>query len=214
MQVEAFNFILTEEEETEKGFIDAIGGLDEDNEKVGLVVEVSLHTLTSLLKRKTLKLQGYIQEKARSILIDTGSTTIFLIKDLVKILKLPKHKMELLKAAIADGSVVSSSSFCPRVVWVIQDYSFTYPLVTMDIGVWDMILSVDWMTQYSPITFDFQQMQVRLYNEGAKMVLEGEVQQPIMKLVRGKGFKKFANQKSRRVWLPFRFSLQTFSLLR
>lgn len=35
-----------------------------------------------------------------------------------------------------------------------------------------MILEVDWMFNYSPITFDFKQLQVKLLNQGEKMVLE------------------------------------------
>lgn len=70
-------------------------------------------------------------------------------------------------------------------------------MITMDIGVWDVILGVDWIIQYSLITFDFRHMNVRLYKEGSEMVLEGRVQQPIMKLVRGKAIKKFNSHKQK-----------------
>lgn len=99
------------------------------------------------------------------------------------------------RATIVNGIVVSNNTFYPNVAWDIQGYSFEHALITMEIGVWDMILAV-WMTQYSLITFDFKYMQVRLYIDDCEIVLEEMVQQPAMKPIRGKGFRKFAAQRN------------------
>lgn len=84
--------------------------------------------------------------------------------------------MKVFQTTIVDGSILSNNSFCPNVMWEIQGYSFVHSLVTMNIRVWDLILGVDWMTQYSSITFDFKHMTIKLYSDGDEIVLEGMVQ--------------------------------------
>mgnify|MGYP004715615727 FL=1 len=51
--------------------------------------------------------------------------------------------MTPVKATIADGTIISSNLFCPNVTWSIQNYDFSFPLVIMELGAWDLILGVD-----------------------------------------------------------------------
>ncbi|XP_071909625.1 uncharacterized protein [Coffea arabica] len=189
------NFILEEDEETE--FLDAIGEQDEQTGHPGQSVDISLHALTASIKRKTLKLQGVLKGQTVSILVDTGSTNSFLNAALLETMELRAASMTPLKATIADGTTISSELFCPHVTWSIQGYNFNFPLIVMGLGTWDLILGVDWMVQYSPITFDFQQLLIKLSEEGGEMVLEGVAEQPSMKLIRGKAVRKFMQQKHR-----------------
>lgn len=108
------NFIITEDEEDGE-FLDTIGEQEENTGNLGQVVEVYLHTLTNLMKRKTLRLQGILKGKIISVLIDTGSTSSFLSKRLATELELQEQKMEMLKATIANRSIVISDTFCPSV---------------------------------------------------------------------------------------------------
>ncbi|XP_027160631.1 uncharacterized protein LOC113761725 [Coffea eugenioides] len=189
------NLILEEDEETE--FLDAIGEQDEQTGHPGQSVDISLHALTASIKRKTLKLQGVLKGQTVSILVDTGSTNSFLNAALLETMELRTASMTPLKATIADGTTISSELFCPHVTWSIQGYNFNFPLIVMGLGTWDLILGVDWMVQYSPITFDFQQLMIKLSEEGGEMVLEGVAEQPSMKLIRGKAVRKFMQQKHR-----------------
>lgn len=61
----------------------------------------------------------------------------------------------------------------------------------MQLGGWDIILGGDWIYQYSPITFDFKELNIQFDKEGDKCVLQGSVQHTTMKLVRGKALKSF-----------------------
>ncbi|XP_027118691.1 uncharacterized protein [Coffea arabica] len=189
------NFILEDDEEPE--FLDAIGEQDEYTGHPGQSVDVSLHALTSSIKRKTLKMQGLLKGKTISVMVDTGSTNSFLNSTLLNTMTLRTVKMTPLRATIADGTTISSELYCPNVTWSIQGYNFSFPLVIMELGTWDMILGLDWMVQYSPITFDFKQLMIKLSEEDGEMVLKGAAEQPSIKLVRGKAIKKFMQQKHR-----------------
>lgn len=67
----------------------------------------------------------------------------------------------------------------------------------MELGGWDIILGVDWMFQYSPIIFDFHRLNITLYNDGNVMELQGQVDMPLMKLVRGEDLREFILYKNR-----------------
>lgn len=46
------------------------------------------------------------------------------------------------------------------------NYYFNYDLKIMELGAWDVILGVDCVFQFSPITFDFHQFNIVLHNQG------------------------------------------------
>ena len=71
-------------------------------------------------------------------------------------LKLKTIKMAPLTATIANGTTISSGLFCPSVTWSLPSYNFSFPIVIMSLGIWDVILGLDWMAHYNIITFDFK----------------------------------------------------------
>ncbi|KAL3506817.1 hypothetical protein ACH5RR_032199 [Cinchona calisaya] len=61
----------------------------------------------------------------------------------------------------------------------------------------ELIGNPDWMSQYSPITFDFQQLQIKMNKHGDKVVLRGNVEDSVVKLIRGKDVRKFLKDKAK-----------------
>lgn len=81
------NFVVMEEEDDE--FEDAEGEQEEGTGNPGQEMEVSLYALSDSLKRKTISLQGFMNNTTVTILVDTGSSHSFITPALVKDLKLP-----------------------------------------------------------------------------------------------------------------------------
>ena len=48
------------------------------------------------------------------------------------------------------------------------------------------MLGVDWMRVASPISFDFNEMEVTLEKEGSRVVLQGNMELGTCKLIKGK----------------------------
>ena len=65
----------------------------------------------------------------------------------------------------------------------------------MELEGWDIILGIDWMTHFSPITFDFQQLRISLHNERNKIHLHGQAEDCDMDLIRGKDLRTFIEYK-------------------
>ena len=59
----------------------------------------------------------------------------------------------------------------------------------------DIYLGVDWMYNFSPIIFDFKQLQVKMLKEHEEIILEGAIKNLKMKLVKVKGAQKFRKQR-------------------
>ncbi|WOH05166.1 hypothetical protein DCAR_0624580 [Daucus carota subsp. sativus] len=187
-----YTFMLFDEAKDED-ILSACEEVDED-EREGAVTEVSLNSLSSQMARKTITLEGKLKEKTITILVDTGSTLTYLNVEVVKQLGLEVTKGEPIQVRLADGRMVVSSEWVPKVKWKIQDYSFCFDMRVLDIGGWDMIVGVDWMEQYSPLLFDFKKLYLKLNAEGNKdeqMTLQGTVKNASISLIRGHKLKKY-----------------------
>nr|XP_027064416.1 uncharacterized protein LOC113690623 [Coffea arabica] len=190
------NCISTEEEE-EAAFEDAVGEQDEYTGRVGELAEVSLNALSSAIKRKSIMLLGNLGGLPVKILVDTGSSDSFINHKMASLLHLPYQAVNPFIVTLADGTDITSGAICPRVTWIIQENQFQFDLKVMELGGWDIILGVDWMYQFSPITFDFHTLSIALSNQGQLLHLQGLINQPAMELVRGKDLRPFIEAKRR-----------------
>lgn len=166
------------------------------------MAEVSLNALSEKINRRTINLEGMIQGNRVQILTDTGSTRSYIDRKLLEKINLKKVSREAITIKLTDGRTVVSKFYVPKVKWKIQQYEFMFDLRIIDISVWDMIVGVDWLEQYSPILFDFKNLYLKLNADSdiqEQILLNGRVEEATIKLVRGKELqglnKKLAQQK-------------------
>ena len=76
--------LMAEDEEEEIEFADVQGKQDEVTSNIGVVVDMSFHTLSSGLKRKTITLQQVMRSVVVNVLVDTGSSDSFISHSLAK----------------------------------------------------------------------------------------------------------------------------------
>ncbi|XP_027183811.1 uncharacterized protein LOC113782099 [Coffea eugenioides] len=190
------NYLGTDEEEDNE-FEDAEGEQDELTGRTGELAEVSLNALSGAIKRKSIMLMGSLGGLPVKILVDTGSSDSFINHRVVNLLQLPYQTVDPFIVTLADGTDITSGAMSPKVTWLIQEYRFQFDLKIMELGGWDIILGVDWMCQFSPITFDFHSLSIALSAEGSLLHLQGFINQPAMGLVRGKDLRSFIQEKQR-----------------
>ena len=101
------------------------------------------------------------------ILVDTGSSYSYISSELVIGLDI-KYQMvsNPFSIIMENGVCVTNNAICPSVMWEVNQYKFKFDLKVMELGGWDIILGVDWMVHFSPITFDFHQLKISLFNQG------------------------------------------------
>ncbi|XP_027127715.2 uncharacterized protein [Coffea arabica] len=187
---------LIMEEEKEVAFEDALGEQDKQTGNPGQTMEMSLHALSEALKRKTITLTGVLDGEEVLILVDTGSSNSFISSELVIGMDLRYQWVDQpFSVVMGDGTCVTSKAVCPGVQWSINQHQFKFNLKAMELGGWDIILGVDWMTHFSPITFDFQQLRISLHHEGGEIHLHGQADKCDMDLIRGKDLRTFIEYK-------------------
>ena len=145
------NFMLYEEEEDTE-FQDVLGEQDELTGNPGKSVEVSLNALSDSLRRNTILLQGQLAGRNVKILVDTGSSDSYIHHKLVSALKISLEHVKPFTVTMGDGSLVTSGAQCPQVLWNIQNYRFSFDLMIMELGNWDLIVGVDWMCVVTVLT--------------------------------------------------------------
>ena len=190
------NFFLGEEEE-ESEFEDAVGEQDEHTGNPGSVMEMSLHALSESLKRKTITITGQLDGEEVLILVDAGSSDSYIDSELVIALDIPYRMVSPFSVIVGNGACVTSKAICPRVRWEVNQHKFGFDLKVMELSGWHIVLGVDWMTHFSPITFDFHNLRISMEYEGEVVQLQGSSEDCELDLIRGKDLRHFIEYKKR-----------------
>ncbi|XP_027172283.1 uncharacterized protein LOC113771935 [Coffea eugenioides] len=191
------NLMMYEEEEEDTEFQDAHGEQDELTGNPGEPVEISLNALSDSLRRNTILLQGQLAGEPVRILVDTGSSDSYIHHKLVSTRGLSFEYIKPFTVTMGDGNLVTSGAYCPKVSWNVQNNKFCFDLRIMELGDWDLILGVDWMHNYSSITFDFRQLKISMFHQGEVVTLHGAVTDATMELIRRKDLRGFLHEKMR-----------------
>ena len=149
-------------------------------------IEFTIHSLSdNMLTSGTIKLQGESRGCRINILLDGGSTHCFIKRATAEKFLGDVQAHRPFKVTIADGKELICTSWIPDWRWTIQGYSFTHAAFILDLEPYDLILGVDWMKKYSPLTFDFKELNLSFDYEGERVVLQGNSRDDAVTLSRG-----------------------------
>lgn len=175
-----------EEGEAEDG--DCEGLEEEDNG------EISIHALKGMVNNKIIKVEGQAKGGSLMILIDSGSTHNFLDEGTARRLNCKLAGTLPLSVTVANGQKVLSRSSCNGFCWEMQGEEFETDLRLLQLGSCDVVLGVDWMKGVSPISFDFNKMEVSFEKEGRRMTLSGDKEAGTCKMISGRGYKECSKE--------------------
>ena len=134
-------------------------------------IEVSMNAIGGSLRINTIKLIGHLKGRSVLVLLDSGSTHSFINATTAKELKLETVLTTPVNVAVADGRNMAVSLKCNGCRWEMQQHQFQFDFRVLELGAYDLILGVDWMKAYSPITFDFPRNQVTITTQGTSIKL-------------------------------------------
>ena len=110
------------------------------------------------------------------VLIDNGSTHSFLNEATTKELRCKLTHTTPLSVTVANGHKMFSHCKCLDFTWMMQEYEFKVDLRVLELGGYDIVLGVDWMRTISPLTFDFNKLEVTAEMGGKKLTLVGSLE--------------------------------------
>ncbi|KAJ4788261.1 polyprotein [Rhynchospora pubera] len=129
---------------------------------------------SSVKNHKTLKYKGCIGSIPICALIDSGSTHSFINPHIVHQLSLPTIFTTPLSVKIADGSKLSTNKLCQNLSFQLQGTEFSGDLRVLEIQGYDVILGMDWLSQFGLMTVDWNQGALYIKHQGQDVKLQVE----------------------------------------
>lgn len=157
--------------------------------------EISLHALKGLTNSKIIKVGGKVHNCKLMVLIDSGSTHNFLDEGTTKRMGCKLIDTQPLSVTVANNNKVMSKSACVGFCWEMHGEEFEVDLLLLKPGGCDIVLGVDWMKIVSPISFDFNKMEVTFEKDGRKMTLTGSMETRACKMITGRRLQKMLENK-------------------
>ena len=134
-----------------------------------------------------------------TILLDGSSTHCFVKPTIAKTQSKSIKSHKLFRVRIANGKELAYNQWIPAMKWSMQGYQFLYNVYVLDLEPYDLILGVDWMKSYSPMTFDFKELTLSFENEGENVLLRNDSQTSQVKMKQGHTANKYMRKKVRSV---------------
>lgn len=136
-----------------------------------LFLTLSVAVVSGQPSKRSMCLQGIIQDKRVSILIDSGSSHTFVSSTVASQLSGVFTFSSPLIVQVANGDIVVCSSHIPKAVWSIAGYKFMGSLKVLPLSSYDMILGLDWLERFSPMQVDWRQRWLSIPYNGSLVIL-------------------------------------------
>eukprot|EP00253_Pinus_taeda_P034224 PITA_34224 len=134
---------------------------------------ISCNALAGITTPQTIKIEGQIKKKKVIVLIDSGSTHIFIHCKVAKELNCFLYPALECQVMIANGGTINCSGKCQNVKLSMGEYVLTSPMLSIPMGGADVVLGVQWLQSLGTIAFNFQELFIKFSMEGKEVELRG-----------------------------------------
>lgn len=180
------NLMLMDDEVEGKDEDDGETAGQSDEEGDEEIMEISFNALSGSLKPKTIRIPGQVKRRKVSILIDSGSTHSFIDEKLVKELKYKVEPTQSVTVTVANGDKLHSTATCNPLTWVMQGMECQFQMRVLKLGGSDMVLGVDWLSQFNPVVFDFQRSSIKFSYQGMEVELKSAIMDEELLMMEGR----------------------------
>lgn len=134
---------------------------------------VSLRVVIRGKGMNNIKLMGLVTKQAIVILVDNGSTHIFLDPKLLCQMKRSLEKAKTVTVTVTNGSQVIYDSVCSKLMWQIQTETCEMDFRLLGLAGYYMGLGMDLIDQFAPIKLHTKSPRISFHKEGKKVMLKG-----------------------------------------
>ena len=148
--------------------------LEDINDKVAEVMELSLYSFFGWSSPKTTKMWGYIGKTRVLVMIDSGATHNFISPTIVSEAQLLKEEDDKMKIKVGTGIIVNGSGFCREVTLKIQSVEVTDDFIILEPGGVDIILGVQWLRTLGKCEVDWERQELSFWVGDQRFTLRGD----------------------------------------
>lgn len=128
---------------------------------------VSTCATSSNPRLSTMKFKGKIGNRDVYALLDSGSTHSFIHPEVLTGVNCTLSQTIPMVVMMANGDKLVTYTKCEGLTYSLQGYPFTDNLRVLNIQGYDMILSIDWLTQYRPMQVDWLEKWISFEKKGS-----------------------------------------------
>ena len=121
----------------------------------------------------TMRLQDWIQNQEVLMLVDSGSSHMFVSSTLAERLQGVRRSISPLKVKVANGGQMHCNTELQDCEWWTQGHSFRNCFKVLPLGSYDVILGYDWLTEHSPMQVDWSQQTMDFQHREQQVRLTG-----------------------------------------
>ncbi|WZZ61858.1 hypothetical protein YC2023_061965 [Brassica napus] len=168
------------------------------------IAQISMNSVAGSTDYTTMRVLGTHGKRSLYILIDTGSTHNFMDQRIAKLLGCRVQQSKRSKVSVADGSKIDIEGRIEGFEWYFQQHAFQDDLMVIPLEGHDMVLGVQWLEKFGPITWDFQKLEMKFKWDNKNITLHG-LKQGSVREVKAK---RLENMKDNDIQLHMIFSYE------
>jgi hypothetical protein len=140
---------------------------------------LSLHALSGAPQHRAIQLRALIRNQVLVILVDSGSSHTFLNSVLADKLQVAVSPLPPMSVKVANGVSLSCSGEVKGFEWWVQGHTFNMDTKIIDMGAYDLVLGMDWLEQFSPMTCNWLDKWIEFQYKKKTIRLQGMVSSPL-----------------------------------
>jgi hypothetical protein len=146
----------------------------EEEQIIGHDSMSTLESISGVPKYNTFRIRGVLRGQRVSVLIDGGASHNFIDVALLKRRHIPTVEFEGFKVEVARGSTMPCDRYILGLNLTLGRHELTQDVYVMDLLDTKIILRVQWLSTFGPITTNYKMMEMSFTEEGGrKVVLRG-----------------------------------------
>lgn len=143
---------------------------------------VSMHATSTNPSLKTMKFKGQIGKRPVYALLDSGSTHSFIDPRVLQGVPCKIQTTIPMIVMVANGHKMVTDSKCSNLKYTIQGHEFEGELRLLEVNGYDLILGLDWLSQFGPMKIDWGERWIAFEKEGREIKLQVQEEAAIVRL--------------------------------
>jgi Retroviral aspartyl protease len=147
------------------------GGTTEENVTEVEQAIVSMFDINDNKAVKIMKFKGKVDKMSVCALLDSGSTHFFVNPTVLQGEKIKVTQIVPMMVTLANGAKMVTDLYCEDLQFQIQGYEFERNVRVLDVQGYDMILGLDWLTNFGPMKINWGKGSLKFKHKGKKVKL-------------------------------------------
>ena len=134
---------------------------------------LSAHAVSGTESANTIRLRAQVGGQVMLLLVDSGSTHSFISDTFATRIAAATQPIPPVSVKVANGQRLVCDRVVPAVNWTVQGQEFATRMRVLELGSYDGVLGMDWLSQFSPMNCHWLHKTLSFQHKGELVTLQG-----------------------------------------